>query len=233
MAAVSSPVARTPLHYWHVAHGAHFTDSDGWQVPAVYTSVEQETAVARTGLAVADISAWAKISLLGPAVGLVAQALVPESRALRPGGVARFHAGGPVLACRLTDDRLLLLAAMTNAAALEQHLQTIVAGHNVVQSPATTARAAFVLVGPKVESLLRRVTSIDVGLAVFPVDACAETGLAGVHALLVRTAELTIPAVRVCVAWDVAEYVWERLLQPAPGWSVAPMGVAAWERLIS
>jgi hypothetical protein len=63
-----SPVARTPLHHWHAAHGARFADLDGWQVVAGYGALEREVAAARGGLGLADISAFKKINLHGPGV---------------------------------------------------------------------------------------------------------------------------------------------------------------------
>jgi glycine cleavage system aminomethyltransferase T len=113
------PISRTPLHHWHEAHGARFLTSDGWQVPAVYTSAERETAAALTGLALADISAVAKMNLLGAGVPTAVQFLAGDSPAARPRGVARLTGNSPVLACRLAGDHLLLLASTPNPAVFQ------------------------------------------------------------------------------------------------------------------
>ena len=47
---VVHPALRSPLHHWHQSHGARMDTIDGWEVPAVYASAEQETATARAGL---------------------------------------------------------------------------------------------------------------------------------------------------------------------------------------
>src|SRR5579884_1571322 len=125
MATVSAPLARTSLHHWHTSHGARLVDRDGWQVPAVYTDVERETAAARTGLGVADVSAFAKTSLLGPGVAEVVPHLVGPGRADRPCTAAPLHAGSPGLACRLTADSLLLLASTTDPAPLAAGLRDL------------------------------------------------------------------------------------------------------------
>ena len=104
-----TPVARTPLHHWHHAHGARFIERDGWQVVAAYRGAEPEAAAAQAGLGLADVSSFAKVSLRGPGV----RAAVPS---LAPGSVG--FPGESVLACRLTDDHLLLLASAPDRAAL-------------------------------------------------------------------------------------------------------------------
>src|SRR3989442_11403341 len=121
MAMSTLPLARTPLHHWHSAHNARFIDSDGWRLPAVYSTVEKETAAARAGLGLADISAFAKSSLVGRNVPALTQTLIGDSPASRLRDVIQFTSDGPVLACRLTEDQLLLLAATTDAAPLARH----------------------------------------------------------------------------------------------------------------
>jgi sarcosine oxidase subunit alpha len=226
----SHPVARTPLHHWHAARGARFADSDGWQVPLAYVSAEREVAAAREALALADLSGFAKLSLQGQGVPALAQALVGDGPAAKPLGVAPLVAEDRVLACRLTADHLLLLAATTTAAPLEERLAQLPPGPPVVQSAVTSAYAGFGLVGPCLDDLLGRVTALDVAAAL-PVNACAETGLAGVHALLVRAPELSVPAVRVYVSWDLAEYVWDRLLDAGRDWGITPLGLEGFRAL--
>src|SRR6516165_3812712 len=127
-------VARTPLHHWHAAHGARFTDRDGWQVVASYTEARREADAARTSLGLADISASAKVSLRGVGVPSLVEALLPDGAARRPGGVAALP-GEPALACRLTDDHLLFLASPPAA----MTLRTIAESPSVVQTDATSA----------------------------------------------------------------------------------------------
>src|ERR1700688_672862 len=143
MATSTLPLARTPLHHWHATHNARFLDSDGWRLPAVYSTVEKEIAAARAGLGLADISAFAKISLLGRNVPALAQALLGDSPAGRLRGVTRFALAGPLLACRLTEDHLLLLAATTDAAPLATRLASLPETRTVIQHDVTTALAGF------------------------------------------------------------------------------------------
>ena len=94
-----------------------------------------------------------------------------------------------------------------------------------METDATAAYAGFWLVGPRTEDVLRRLTSLDVSSANFRVGCCVETALAGVHGLLVRTAELALPAARVYIAWDLAEYVWEAVLHAGQQLGIVPLGL--------
>jgi heterotetrameric sarcosine oxidase gamma subunit len=146
-----TPVARTPLHHWHAAHGARFIARDGWQVVVAFSDAQREADAARAGLGLADISASADAS--------------------------------PLAGCWV--------------------------------------------IGPHCEEFLRRLTQLDVRPCSFPMNARAETALAGVEALLVRSAELSLPSVRIYVAWDVAEYVWERMLEAGRDLGITPVGLDA------
>jgi glycine cleavage system aminomethyltransferase T len=216
------PVARTPLHHWHTAHGACLTDRDGWQVVAAYTDAGREGAAARAGLGLADISASAKVSLRGTGVPALVEALLPDGAAPRPRGAASLP-GEPALACRLTDDHLLLLASPPAALTLRAAPE----GRFLVRTDVTSAYAGFELLGPRLEGLLGRLTHVDTRLGSFPVNSCAETALAGVEALLVRPGGRSLPALRVYVAWELGEHLWERLLDAGSDGPVTPVGLDA------
>jgi sarcosine oxidase subunit alpha len=134
----------------------------------------------------------------------------------------------PALACRLTEDHLLLLSL--SPAVLRQPPDP--QGQPVVTTDVTSAYAGFALVGPNLEALLRRLTHLDVRPAALPVNSCAETSLAGVEAVLVPTPELTLPALRVYVPWDLAEFVWERVLEAGRDLAITPLGLEGF-RLLS
>jgi glycine cleavage system aminomethyltransferase T len=216
-------VARTPLHHWHAARGARFADQDGWQVVAAYSSAEPKAAGARAGLGLADVSAGAKLSLRGPAVSSLVASLVPESAALRPRGVAGVR-DEKALLCRLTEDHLLVLAS---TAILSPRLARLGEGQAVVRTDVTSAYASFELIAPQLEVILSWLTDLDVTHEVLPANSCAETGLAGVEAVLVRSGQRSLPAMRILVAWDVGEYIWERILNAGGEVPVVPVGLEA------
>jgi glycine cleavage system aminomethyltransferase T len=218
------------LHPWHAAHGARFVERGGWALAADYGSVAKEVAAARDGVGLADVSAFAKTSLLGAGVPGLAAELLGVGAVSRPRAVAALDATVPVLACRLALDQLLLLSSET-VDRLAERLGSLMAGKAVVRSDVTAAYAGFALVGPIVEDVLRRLTGFDVSPAGLPLATCAETSLAGVHTLLVRPPATPLPSLRVYVGWDVAEYLWERLLQAGESAGITPLGLEAWHSL--
>ena len=217
------PVARTPLHHWHAARGARFAERDGWRVVADYGDAEREAEAARAGVGLADISAFAKMSLLGPGVSALVECLAP-GMALAPRRVAPVL-GGSALACRLTQDHLLVLSNSYQLSAINSLPDQPGEGEPLIQTDVTSTFAGFAVVGPRVESFLRTLTHLDLRRASFPVNSCAETALAGVEALLLRTDELSLPSVRGYVAWDLAEYVWERLMEAGHPGGITPVGL--------
>lgn len=224
-AIIAKPLARTPLYHWHQKRQARLDALDGWQVPTAFRGADEEIAAARAGAGIADVSAFAKLSLRGPGVS----ALQLQGRATQPRGVSTFWVDAPVLACRLTPDHLLLLAANMNMIVLDKHRQELTQSVQVVSSDETCAYAGFGLIGPRAEELLRHVTAFD--LSSLADESCAETKVAGVQALLVRPARLPLPALRLYVSWDLGEYVWETLFEAAHHLDLTPIGLDAWKRL--
>lgn len=241
----NTPVTRVPLAHWHTQHGARFDEINSWQVPAVYSDEKSEAAAARAGLAVADLSSITKIMLRGPGVMKVTQALAGNGPAEKPGGVAALSADKSVLACRLHADQLLLLGSPMGNDKLESILSAA-AGENgasgfirrpsdrqLIQIDVTSAFACFWLLGPRTDDLLRQLTHFDISAPRRPDPSerafCAETGLAGAAAMLVRPSTPTLPSMRVLVGWDLAEYVWEKLFQTGQAWKIVPIGFDALE----
>jgi len=149
----TNPLARTPLHHWHAAHGARFEDRHGWQTAIAYAGVKPEVEAARIGLGLADLTALA---------------------------------AEPASMC-----------------------------------------ARFIVMGPRLDDLFRRVMQLDVRSQSFPVGSRLATMLARVEATLERSAEFSLPAVRIQVAWDVSEYVWERLMEAGRAVPITPIGLDA------
>lgn len=212
-------------------------DLDGWQVPASYDGERQQSA---TSLSLVDLSAFAKVSLRGGGVRELVRTSLGNTPAAKPLGVTTIP--GNVLACRLADDHLLLLAA---APRLELRLADLdlstsalsadcqVPREGLVIANATSTYAGFALIGGAIEEMLRQLAAIDVSEKGLPMRSCAQTNLAGVAALLVRAPELRLPSVRIYVASDLGEFVWDHLLNAGQRWKITPLGFEKWQSLAS
>lgn len=221
-------VAQSPCHAWHVARAAEFIVSDGWWVPAKYPDEQPETAH-RPGTGLVDLSASWKVLLQGEGVTAATRGLLGDNRGDPPRKVVSLPGEGQRLACRLSQDRLLLLGLRGTTAVREQ-LMNQTTNSAVVTSDVSSAYAVFGLVGPQYEQVIRRLTAFDASFAGLPLGTCAETNLAGVQALLVRP-PWEWSALLVGVSWDLGEFVWERLLEAGRG-EVYPLGLGRWQQLI-
>jgi glycine cleavage system aminomethyltransferase T len=191
-----------PLHQWHVAHGATMTERDGWQVPDLQPTD-------RGRVAITDLSAGVKVSLRGPGVAEL-------TGIQRVGSVTSLPS--TVLSCRLTNDQLLLLSATPTLEMQFAGMDLRVSARDwgcrqlsssILQVNVTCALAQFTLTGNDLEEVLRSLTSFEVSTSAFLPGSCAQTGLAGIHAVLIRPPQTK--EMRICLAADLAEYVWERL----------------------
>jgi len=221
MSTNQKPAIRTPLQNWHMEHGAHLLARFGWQLPAHYGSLQSELAAARDGIGLADISACAKLRLDGQGVRGFASKFVPAGSLSKPGEVANVDCNGPALASCLTERTLFLTASETAPTSLLERFKSL---PETVATDLTMALAAFILVGPRSEALLRRLTALDLSIVSLPAGKCAETSIAGVHALLVRPPRSTLIETQLFVSADLAEYVWETLLHNGGEFGIVPLG---------
>jgi sarcosine oxidase subunit alpha len=142
--ALHDPVRTTPMHPWHVEHGAVFEDVGQWKRPFCFpregededAAVLRECTAARTGVAAMDASTLGRIDVQGPDAGEFLDRLYTNRMSsLRP-GAGRYGlmcgADGMVfddgVALRLAEDRYLCTTTTGNAAAvlawMEEWLQT-------------------------------------------------------------------------------------------------------------
>jgi glycine cleavage system aminomethyltransferase T len=190
----------------------------------VYSNKARELEAARHSAGLADISALAKVSFQGPGVGALTQQLCGASPALRPLGVANLDAPDLSWACRLTELHLLVVGKP------EARLEGLPSSPDVVRSHDTFALAAFCLMGPRAEDVLRRLTALDIQTTSLPEGTCAATSVAGVGALLVRPAGMALPQFHIYPAWDVAEYLWEEMFSRGQEFGITPLG---WDALFT
>jgi sarcosine oxidase, subunit alpha len=228
--------ARTALHHWHVEHGARFVTHGNWQIPAEYPGVPgtagRESEIVQNGAALVDLSALAKIRILGKGVADMARGLVKNDQEPKPGMVMQGKGNVPNLICCLRQDHLLLLGSTTTVADLDECLAELAPRPDVHRCDATTAYAGFCLVGTQLWAALPQLTSIDLRPEAFPPGSCVETTFAAVQALLVHEPRLGFPALRVYVAWDLAEFVWEKIVNSFPNRGLSMLGWEAWQMLV-
>lgn len=200
------PVRTTPVHAWHVAHGAVFEHVGQWHRPRYYPRVGEsmddavfrECAAAREGVAMMDATTLGKIDVQGPdAVEFLNRIYTNAFDALAV-GMCRYgvmcKADGMVLddgvVMRVGQERFVCTTTTGNAAPvlawMEEWLQTEWPDLRVWLTSVTEQWATIAVVGPGSRAHLSRLTTIPLDAASFPFMAIREGEVAGMPARVCR-----------------------------------------------
>jgi sarcosine oxidase subunit alpha len=200
------PVRETPIHPWHVEHGAVFENVGQWKRPrhfpqpgeSMVDAVLRECAAARTSVAMMDASTLGKIDVQGPdAVELLNRLYTNAYDSLavgmcrygvmcRPDGMV-FDDG---VVIRVGEERFICTTTTGNAAPvlnwMEEWLQTEWPELCVWLTSVTEQWTTVAVVGPDARELLGRVTEIPLDRESFPFMAVREGVVAGIPARVCR-----------------------------------------------
>lgn len=228
----SVPARTTAMYRSQQAAGARFTERAGWRVADVYTSIEEESARARDGVALSDVSACGKLAVRGEAVEALGMKLT--GRTLPPAGRASRERvnGASVLVCRRAADEVLLLtAAAEHPVVADLAVRSVESAGCVHLTDLTAAFAIVDVMGPGLGTLLERVVPLD--LAAVPALGLVQGELAHVNVLMVRLDYPTLAVFRVLVPREYGDFVWQTLTETGRDLGVTPIGAAAHARLMS
>ncbi len=223
---------RSALHHVHLARHARMADESGWQLPAAYTAVEQEVEAVRKGVGLCDTSPLGKLDLRGADAHAFLKSVyaygVPEAvgamdRLMGEGGTAL----GEGLCARLAEDHFYLItrAVVLDAARTALNGKLKGGSGEVHLFDMTSAFASITIAGPRRKDLLYKLTGFN--LSTFRDMACAQTGVADVHARLLHSRD----AYHVHLPREFGEFVYEALMEAGEEFGVAPFGSDAWARL--
>lgn len=142
-------------------------------------------------------------------------------------GRGQLPQGPECLGCRLAQDELLLLTAPLDLEAVHDALQPALAGACAHLTDLTSALAALDLVGPSAPEVLSRLIALDLRPTVFAPGTLTQGGLAGVHAIVLRLDLGPHLGYRLLVGRELAECVWDVLLDAGAEFGMAPVGTLA------
>jgi sarcosine oxidase, subunit alpha len=200
------PVRVTPLHPWHVAHGAVFENVGQWHRPRYYPrpgeamddAVLRECAAARESVAMMDVTTLGKIDVQGPDAVEFLNRIYTNAYDTLGVGMCRYgvmcKADGMVLddgvVMRVGEERLLCTTTTGNAgpvlAWMEEWLQTEWPDLRVWLTSVTEQWATVAVVGPDSRAHLAGLTEIPLDAERFPFMAIREGEVAGIPARVCR-----------------------------------------------
>ena len=224
-----APARLTPIYA--IARGleAEFVEDHGWRVAAVYSTVEEEVARARDGVALADESPRGKIRIEGEEAAEVLEA------AFAPGSLA-LGAGTAIESGHLYRLRPDLFHLGTAPGAEEAAREKVAAaaksaGLPVSATDVTEGCAEIRVVGAAGRELMSKVCGLDFDPAAFPDGGARQTSVAKTAQLVIRRDLGPLPAYSLVGARSLGAYLWITLAEAGGQWGLAPLGRRALEEL--
>jgi glycine cleavage system aminomethyltransferase T len=227
----------TALYYKHLELGAKMIEVEGWLVAERYTDPEKEIDAATRSACITDIGIDAKIDVKGRGMDPFLVDLLKTDRIPKqPGQVVISARDGKWLpikyACRLASDHSLLI--IDGPPSLSQNsplnVEPSKIDHDVHLTNVTSVFAGIRLIGPDSLSILKKLSQVDL-----PNLACAQGGVAKVHALIIRSDARfqgdEIYSFDLFFGRDYGEYMWDALIEAGSEFHITPLGAEACKRI--
>jgi sarcosine oxidase subunit alpha len=232
------PVKYTPMHAWHVQHGAVMMNAGLWKRPEHYGDPAAEVLATRRSLGLIDVSTLGKIRLQGPDAPTLLERLTTTRWAGLAVGRARYgvlcNEEGIVIndgvAARLADDEWLLTATSGGTDALYEDIQRYLQSgwdYRVHLVNLTDVWAAMNLTGPQARATLQPLSSIDLSSAAFPYMGARRAAIAGVPVIMLRIGFTGELGYEIHAPAGYGLYLWETLLAAGQPNGLTPFGVEA------
>ncbi len=253
MTSQGQTLQKTPLHDWHVRHGARMVEFAGWSMPVQYTSIIQEHLATRAACGIADISHMGRLRFEGPGAEVFLAELLTRRVAdlglnqIRYSLVTNEQGG-------ILDDVLVgyyhnahgqpyyvMVAGASNRRKIvdwvDAHLppdRAEASGEEVVWSDVTRLWAMFAIQGPRALDLLQSL--VDADLASMKYYNGAQVRILHPAAqrqggIISRTGYTGEDGFELSVGASIARGVWELLIEMGKPLGAVPTGIGARDTL--
>ncbi|KLN61733.1 hypothetical protein WH96_05355 [Kiloniella spongiae] len=240
-----SPTRYSPLHDWHVKHGAEITQAGLWLRPWYYPKQKEtlndtcrrEAAHVRNHVGIVDVSTLGKIQVQGPDAAEFLNCLYVNGwKTLQIGRIrygVMLREDGIVLddgaTARIGEHDYFMSTTTANAAKVlafsEQLLQTEWKDLKVHVTSVTDQWAAMAIAGPKSRAVLSSASgSIDLSADALPNNHFTKAEIGGVLCRIHRMSFSGELAYEVYVPSKYSEYVWEKILSDGAAYDILPYG---------
>jgi aminomethyltransferase len=220
---------RSPLHDWHVEHGAEVVWEDGypWAMHEGADPIAEYEAV-RTATGIWDLYSTCKYEVTGPDAGrLIQRRFTNAVGGMRDGSVrygAFVNADGLMVddgnVYKLSDDRFLV---MINTAGIDDWFRETADGLDASIEHKTDDYAMIAVQGPTSQATLQSVTERDLSELGYFRFWPEKTTVAGTQAWVLRTGFSGEKGYEVVMAPSDARTVWDALI----GAGATPFGLTA------
>ena len=228
------PIKRTPLDRKHRALGAEMFDSNMWQRPRVYGSVQDEAMAVRNAVGIIDVSTLGKLDVRGRDAPALLDRLYTHSFSTLRNGRVRYGVlcadNGTIMddgtVTRLAEDRYFVTTSTASVEAIEEWFKWWMAGSDGCAhvTNITSGYGVINVAGPRARETLAKLTDVDLSPKAFRYMRAREGSVAGVPILMLRIGfvgetgwELHFPA-------EYGEHMWDSLMDAGSEFGISPFG---------
>ena len=213
---------RSPLHRVLTSAGANWGAVAGGCIPMSFDGADEASRVGTLGLV--DLSVLPRIGFKGrEAPGwLERQGLTLPAAP----NLARRHDEGALLA-RLSAEEHLLLSDLATAGDLCARMMSawsMDAADGVYVLPRSDSHAWLLVTGARTVEMFAKLCAVDLRAHKFADGTVAQTSVARVNAIVIRTDLGDMPGFHLLFDWASADYLWGCLIDAAQEFGGGPVG---------
>jgi aminomethyltransferase len=218
---MTTDLARTPLHDWHVAHRGRMVDFAGWSMPVQYSSIADEHNATRNAVGVFDISHMGRLQFTGPSVAQFLDSIITRRVVdLKPNqiryGLVCNEGGGildDILVYGTSPDGRRPYSMVVNASNREKIVEWLNRHSEAVSITDDTTRTAMMAVqGPMAVKLMQSFVELPTPLKSMRYYTCASGRCGGVDALVSRTGYTGEDGIELICDAAQAPLIWEQII---------------------
>lgn len=242
------PERRTPMHDWHLAHGAEMIQAGPWLRPRVYRrggesldqAIAREARAVREAVGMVDVTTLGKIDVQGPDAPEFLNRVYVNGFGKLPVGKARYGVmlrdDGIVYddgtTWRLSETRYLMTTTTARAAGVLSHLENLLAVRwpdlRVQVTSVSDQWASVAVAGPRSRETLRRVIpDIDFGDDALPLMGVREGSLNSLPVLVARLSFSGERAYEVYCPFRHGDAMWRAIMAAGEPFGITPYGTEA------
>lgn len=238
MAAPSTdPLKKTPLNQLEHGLGGKMIDFGGWELPVQFTSILEEHQAVRERAGLFDVSHMGEIEIRGPqALAFLQKSTCNDVSKLEDGrcqynGLLYPNAGfvDDILIYRMNANDFFIVVNASNSDKDYEWFSDNSTGFDVKVVNRSDEYAQLALQGPHSESILRKLTDLDLGQIKY--YRFARGKVDGVDAIVSRTGYTGEDGFEVYVAPEHATRIMKRILEAGSEFGILPCGLGARDTL--
>lgn len=227
---------QTLLHDKHVALGARMVDFAGWHMPVQYSSIIDEHKTVRSSVGIFDVSHMGEIIVFGRDALAFLNSLVPQDLTKLVDTKAIYcqltnEKGGMIddlIIYKLEENKYLVIA---NASRVDEDINWFVRNQKRFNVDIVNESHNYSLIavqGPKAAEFIKNKGGVEELPKFFSIKSGT---VFGVDSWISRTGYTGEDGVELLIKNDVAELLWDKLLEEGKEYGIKPIGLGARDTL--